>query len=146
MINPDSESLLRETETYAPARLARSDVDALRRLYEQAWSTQLRDWTSQLNVFVDRRTARRTLARLGHPEPCITIRVCWSVLHELGLDVEVVAHTRLGASQSRRLRIGTHRFRCTSTQAQFCREVARLVRLGLGWLKAEATTLKEILQ
>lgn len=140
MLDPQNSSHILASEEHAPSRLSRTDVAQLRDLYDYAFGYTGDDRAhikkKSLTLYLERGNGARALARLGRERPRCHIQAAWTQARkggEWGLDVTVVA-TAIGPT-TRDLKIGTHRFRKTTTQTQFCREVSHLVRLGLGWSK-----------
>lgn len=118
----------------APSRLARSDVAALRDLYRRAVEARHSEaFHGTASIFFTRDKAQRGLARLGAPQPRCYVQVRWRKEHEWGLDTRVTAH---GADGNTWITVAEHRFRSSTTEAQFCRSVSRYVRHGLGWAVA----------
>lgn len=148
MINADRCAELEDCQPYAPKRLVRKDVAAIRDLYRRAWRAQYqhKTWSDGVTICLSRDPVRRAVAKLGSPVAAVTVKAAWSLHQELGLDVQFHAHMALGRDQANKIFIGKHRFRRSSSETQFCREVARMVRLGLGWLRFETTTLKVVLR
>lgn len=150
MLSPENDSHIRASEEHAPRRLARADVAQLRDLYAGAFGLTGEPhlgFKDKVSIFLDRNPGARALARLGRERPRCQVDVAWTQARkggEWGLDVTVTAVAtgvlnRLETPTSRSLKVGTHRFRKTTTQTQFCREVSHLVRLGLGWSKRWST-------
>lgn len=136
MIHPDAEAAIERSEEYQPKRLRRADVAALRTLYANAMYTRSERWEGKATVWLPREKARRAAAKLGRPTPGVTVAAKWTTRHVVGLDVIITAHRTLGArSRNFKLKIIEHRFRGTTGETQFCREVAHAVRLGLGWCR-----------
>jgi hypothetical protein len=128
----------------APARLARADVATIRRLYEEAWCTSPRargEWKQSVSILFERNRRVRTAARLGRLYPHCRVEARWSIPTSgkaWGLNVTVTGVSVFRDSDGsawRSMEIGSHRFRAATSQAQFCREVSHLVRLGLGWVR-----------
>lgn len=157
MIDPKNRDHVERAEEYAPKRLARADVAKFRALYEKAYAVSdvgREGYKTSAAIFLERGRAARTIGRLGNTRPCCRVTLAWSQTKkhgEWGLDLSVTAVSvtkrdtpPAGRTRTRRtsdgrwiseLTIGKHRFRKSSTQTQFCREVSHLVRLGLGWSK-----------
>lgn len=147
MLTSKNEALLEQAKPYAPARLARADVAAIRQLYDDAFHFyenhaiapvfKIPSWLKTLRLYLDRDTKRRALARLGQPlYPHITVDAAWMFKHVWGLQVTVRGHqqvTNARRTATMSLIVGEHRFRDRSSQPSFVREVARYVRIGFGW-------------
>lgn len=147
MLTSQNQSLLEQAETYAPARLARADVAALRQLYDQAFYFyenhalvpvfKLPAWRQELRLYLDRDTKRRALARLGQKVyPHVIVAAQWTFKHVWGLQVDVKAYQQICNDKHTAvmsLTVGEHRFRDRSSRASFVREISRYVRLGFGW-------------
>lgn len=160
MIEPQSASTLKRCEELAPKRLARCDVADLRRLYDEAWTALSRGpvipplpngrpgfngaWVERHTIYLTRKTRERTIGRLagGFGFPRAELKLQWTRVDTIGLNVTVEAYVggRI-LKKDERLKVGTHRFRTSTTQIQFCREVSRMVRLGLGWTKEQHSLL-----
>ena len=136
MLDPTNEEHIRRSERYAPLRLARADVASFRDLYVRAYAAVESPAQYRVTIYLERGKGGRTLARLGRDRPRCVVSATWAQKRkdgEWGLDVTVVAFSAgIGRNQ---MKVGTHRFRKTSTRTQFCREISHLVRLGLGWAK-----------
>jgi hypothetical protein len=161
MIDPDAQSRVRETHHLAPARLRREDVAELRKLLaaarrifeglEHGGAAGAKDhpltlWGDSAVIYFDRGDKARTIGRLGRPMPAVLVKAQWEHVVAWGLTVKVETHTSLGGRRGDlSLVVGQHRFRSTTTEAQFCRECSHLVRLGLGWIKDRKQRLEQIL-
>lgn len=139
MLTPHNEPHIKKSKPFAPKRLARRDVAAIRGLRHDAWDAhdagRHKGYEAKLVIFLTRRERERTVGRLGRNMPRVVIHARWSQMKKhgpWGLDVQVWAHAVAG-SDVRELQVGTHRFRTDSRLTQFCREVSHLARLGLGW-------------
>lgn len=139
MISRDNESRILAAEEFAPQRLRRADVAHLRLLFQSAHealrAARWEKWTGDATVFLMRGKGAIALGRLGQDQPRVWVHAKWYKVHEVGLDVKVQAFAFSGRFISENIHIGDHRFRVSSTEAQFTREVSHLVRLGLGWCR-----------
>jgi len=141
VIIPDAVSALERSEDFAPKRLKRSDVANLRDLYAAAYAaprnidekTRTGAWVKRVTVWLPRDKKSVTVAKLGRGTPGVSVTANWSLRHVVGLDVTIVAHQCYGGRRDFKLKVAEHRFRTTTNQTQFCREIASAVRRGLGW-------------
>ncbi len=135
MIEPTAKHALEQSERHRPARLARTDVAAIRDLYARLWARPLDGHRNSLTIWLPRGDRERAAARLGRHTPAVTIEGEWRVKQALSLDLVIRAHSLKNDPQRNwKLKIAHHRFRNVNTQNyQFVREVTRAVRLGLGW-------------
>lgn len=142
-------------EPYVPKRLPRADVAALRLLYQRAfsqipepsdWSKDEAPWSTLLTIYVTRDRRERSLARLrgGRDTARVELKVEWYKIEMFGLNVDVWAYSPHRYGQDS-LRVGTHRFRPTTTSAEFCRQLSMLVRYGIGWCRERRTRLTHTL-
>lgn len=127
---------------HAPARLARTDVAAIRELHRKMHDGRPSSCPiGTVSIFATRDKGRRVLGMLGHNIPRCVVSANWAMFDEWGLDTTVTATTIDYFTGSRtEQRVGTHRFRATTRPHQFAREVSRMVRLGLGltlWNQAQ---------
>ena len=142
MIYPDAVSAIARSEESRPKRLRRADVAALRALYATAYDvsremveeTSKGRWVGSTTVWLPRKKAEIAAAKLGRATPGVTVVAQWTTRHVVGLDVIITAEQSIGPrARSFRLKVAEHRFRGSTTETQFCREVSHAVRLGLGW-------------
>ena len=138
MIYPDSQRAIERSGEHRPKRLRRDDVASMRTLYASGMANQEGNrwttWKGGTTIWLPRERIYRAAAKLGKPTPGVAIEAKWTVRHVLGLDVIVTAHRSLGGPHNFKLKVAEHRFRGTTSETQFCREVSHAVRLGLGWL------------
>lgn len=139
MLDIQHQEAIKASEPFAPKRLTRGDVGALRQFYADAWSVfaadRQRTYKRTLVLYLNRQKSKRALGRLGIALPRCEVVGRWDYYKEWGLDVEVHAIAVTVANIQKSIKVGKHRFRNETSQKQFCREVSRLVRLGLGWSK-----------
>lgn len=142
-------------ELYVPKRLPRADVASLRELYQRAFTKipwpqaehgSLAGWSTKLVIYATRNRRERSMARLrgGHDTARVELTAQWYMIEALGLNVEAWAYSPHRYGQDS-LKVGTHRFRPTTTQAEFCRQLSLLVRYGIGWCRERDAQLARIL-
>jgi len=146
MLDPDFRQKAEDAEAMAPKRLTRRDVAEIRGLFEEAQQAYPDErWRAQRTLWLVRDRGARAAARLGRPTAGVVLAVAWSLKSEHGLDLVATAHAAIGSPHNLKMRVGTHRFRPTTPAAQFAREAAHLVRLGLGWAANQRARLIHIL-
>lgn len=121
-------------DDWAPARLSREDVAAIRQMYDRLWQKRVPGQGASHLVPLVREQRRRTLMKLGATGAVAEVEAEWSTGTKNRIGCDVVVYSARASGQQRQLRqkVATHRFRTSTTQRQFTREVCHYVRTALG--------------